>query len=181
MRERLVLGTLTLAAVLAVGSCTDDVGITSLPEVPVEVENFTATLNGANESPPRTTTATGTATISVVGDLILYTIHVTGITNVLFAHIHGPQVAGQNAGVVVNLCGTGAPAPACAASATPFTGVLASGVAGPQSGVSFASVLRWLRTDSAYVNVHTSDGNATPNEGPGDFPGGEIRGQIDTQ
>ena len=30
-----------------------------------------------------------------------------------------------------------------------------------------------------YVNVHTSDGVDPPNTGPGDFPGGEIRGQLD--
>lgn len=28
-----------------------------------------------------------------------------------------------------------------------------------------------------YVNVHTNDGVAPPDTGPGDFPGGEIRGQ----
>jgi hypothetical protein len=28
------------------------------------------------------------------------------------------------------------------------------------------------------VNVHTNDGDATPDTGPGDFPGGEIRGQL---
>jgi len=27
--------------------------------------------------------------------------------------------------------------------------------------------------------VHTNDGDTQPNEGPGDFPGGEIRGQIE--
>jgi hypothetical protein len=26
--------------------------------------------------------------------------------------------------------------------------------------------------------VHTNDGVAPPNTGPGDFPGGEIRGQV---
>jgi len=31
---------------------------------------------------------------------------------------------------------------------------------------------------NAYVNVHTNDGMAPPNSGPGDFPGGEIRGQL---
>jgi hypothetical protein len=32
----------------------------------------------------------------------------------------------------------------------------------------------------AYVNVHTNDGVAPTNTGCGDFPGGEIRGQIET-
>jgi hypothetical protein len=174
MTKRLVFGTLTLAAVLAVGSCKDDVGLTS---VPTEVENFTAQLSGANENPQRTTSATGTATISVVGGVVLYRIDVTGITNVTAAHIHAPNVAGMNAGVVLNLCGTGAPAPACVSG----TGVLATGVAAPNATVSFTSLLRWLRTDSAYVNVHTDDGVAPANTGAGDFPGGEIRGQIAKQ
>ena len=30
-----------------------------------------------------------------------------------------------------------------------------------------------------YVNVHTNDGVDPANTGPGDFPGGEIRGQLD--
>jgi hypothetical protein len=40
-------------------------------------------------------------------------------------------------------------------------------------------VLDRIREGNAYVNVHTSDGNTTPNQGPGDFPGGEIRGQVE--
>jgi len=28
------------------------------------------------------------------------------------------------------------------------------------------------------VKVHTNDGRGSPNSGPGDFPGGEIRGQL---
>jgi len=36
-----------------------------------------------------------------------------------------------------------------------------------------------LSTAGAYANVHTNDGVAPTNTGPGDFPGGEIRGQID--
>jgi len=36
-----------------------------------------------------------------------------------------------------------------------------------------------IRGGFTYVNVHTNDGMGLPNSGPGDFPGGEIRGQID--
>ena len=32
---------------------------------------------------------------------------------------------------------------------------------------------------NAYVNVHTNDGIAPVNTGAGDFPGGEIRGQVE--
>jgi hypothetical protein len=35
-----------------------------------------------------------------------------------------------------------------------------------------------MQSGNTYVNVHTNDGVAPTNTGPGDFPGGEIRGQI---
>ena len=43
---------------------------------------------------------------------------------------------------------------------------------------TFADVVAKMRSGGAYVNVHTNDGVAPTNTGPGDFPGGEIRGQI---
>jgi hypothetical protein len=41
------------------------------------------------------------------------------------------------------------------------------------------AVLEAMRNGNAYVNVHTNDGVDPPDTGPGDFPGGEIRGQIE--
>jgi hypothetical protein len=38
-------------------------------------------------------------------------------------------------------------------------------------------VVAAVESGNAYVNVHTNDGVEPPNTGPGDFPGGEIRGQ----
>ena len=35
------------------------------------------------------------------------------------------------------------------------------------------------RGGNAYVNVHEDDGVGDPNSGPGDFPGGEIRAQME--
>jgi hypothetical protein len=35
-----------------------------------------------------------------------------------------------------------------------------------------------LEAGNLYVNVHTNDFVAPTNTGPGDFPGGEIRGQL---
>lgn len=164
-----LLAVLTAVAV----ACSDDVG-------PAEVENFTATINAAQEEPTNASTATGTATISVVGGVLVYRIDVAGISNAVAAHIHAPAIAGVNAGVVVNLCGTGAPAPGCAGGAN-FTGVLAAGVATQVTGMSFDRLLTILRTDSAYVNIHTNDGVAPTGTGPGDLSAGEIRGQIERQ
>ena len=42
-----------------------------------------------------------------------------------------------------------------------------------------AAVVEAMRSSNAYVNVHTNDGVDPPDTGPGDFPGGEIRGQIE--
>src|SRR6266566_3943059 len=58
-----LLGGLTIVALLALGSCKDDVGITV-------TERFAATLSGANVVPtPITTTATGSAQFTYVGDI----------------------------------------------------------------------------------------------------------------
>jgi hypothetical protein len=44
--------------------------------------------------------------------------------------------------------------------------------------MSVEDVAELMDTGQAYVNVHTNDGVGAPNSGPGDFPGGEIRGDI---
>ncbi|MBI4541226.1 MAG: CHRD domain-containing protein [Gemmatimonadetes bacterium] len=130
-------------------------------------ENFNATLSGANEVPAVTTSATGTARLSLVGPTLLYRIDVASITGVTASHIHGPAPAGVNTGVRVNLCGAGS-APACATGTV--TGVLVTGTVTSVSGISFDSVLVLMRSGNAYVNVHTSAN-----------PGGEIRGQVARQ
>jgi hypothetical protein len=62
--------------------------------------------------------------------------------------------------------------------------VLASGeITAPNPGnacgwVTLDDVVAAMLSGNAYVNVHTNDGVAPTNTGPGDFPGGEIRGQI---
>ena len=153
------LSTLKIAlAVLLpiIPACSDD------PASPAT--SFTAALSGANEVPPVTTTATGSATLSVSGAAITYTVNVTDLQNdAVVAHIHVAQT-GANGPVRLNLCGTGAPEPAC--STTP-TGVLATGTNGTTLDITFDELLTAMRTGGAYVNVHTSANQ-----------GGEIRGQI---
>ena len=43
--------------------------------------------------------------------------------------------------------------------------------------IDLDDVVTALESGDTYVNVHTNDGVEPPNTGPGDFPGGEIRGQ----
>jgi hypothetical protein len=49
---------------------------------------------------------------------------------------------------------------------------------GDLEGRSLGSLVRQMRAGNTYVNLHMDDGVAPPDTGPGDFPGGEIRGQI---
>jgi CHRD domain-containing protein len=137
--------------------------------------NFTATLSGTNEVPPVTTPATGSATLSVSGGQITYTVNVTNLQNAVVAHIHIAPT-GENGPVRLNLCGTGAPQPAC----TSGTGVLATGANGTTVGtpaITFDSLLSAMRTGGAYVNAHTNLAGCTAGD-PGCNPGGEIRGQV---
>jgi hypothetical protein len=46
------------------------------------------------------------------------------------------------------------------------------------TGHPLADLVAEMRAGRAYVNVHTDDGVPSPDTGPGDCPGGEIRGQI---
>jgi hypothetical protein len=55
----------------------------------------------------------------------------------------------------------------------------AADLIGPLAGQPFSALVTAISEGRAYVNVHTNDGDAIPNERPGDFPAGELRGQID--
>jgi CHRD domain len=162
MRAHL-LGGLTIVALLALGSCKDDVGITVS-------ERFAATLSGASSRPtPITTTASGTASFTYVADIktLFYRIDVASIDSVFLAHIHGPADTGQTAGVVLNLFVPAAP------KGLAFSGTLAQGVGGDlgaPAGMTLDSLLVLMRNGHAYVNVHTRA-----------HPAGEIRGQVVTQ
>ena len=161
-----LFGNLTVTSVaLAVGvlACGDDNPVNP-------ATSFTATLSGGNEVPAVTTAATGTATFTINGAQIEYTVNVTGIENALQAHIHTGR-EGQNGPVRLNLCGTPDPAPS--PPCTSGTGVLVTGTSGTTVGdppITFDELVEAIRSDSAYTNVHTTQN-----------PGGEIRGQLVAQ
>jgi hypothetical protein len=141
-------------------------------------DNFVAPLSGDQEVPARDTPATGVAKFKLRedGTVLLYKLNVENITNVVAAHIHCGAV-GVNGPVGVTLFG-GPPAGGA------FDGTLAEGTittadANNACGwTDLASILAAIESGNTYVNVHTNDGVAPANTGPGDFPGGEIRGQI---
>ncbi|HEU4398721.1 MAG TPA: CHRD domain-containing protein, partial [Actinomycetota bacterium] len=140
-------------------------------------DNFAATLSGDQEVPVRDTQARGVATFKVGEDGALrFKVNVANLDNVFAAHIHC-GVVGGNGPVGVTLF-VGVPAGGV------VNGTLAEGIiTAPDPGngcgwVDLAAVLAAIGGGATYVNVHTNDGVAPPNTGPGDFPGGEIRGQV---
>lgn len=102
---------------------------------------------------------------------------VANITNVVQAHIHlGP--VGVNGGVVVFLYGPVAPDGGRVDGVLSEGHITAADLIGALAGEPLSALIAEIVAGNAYVNVHTDDGVAPPNSGPGDFPGGEVRGQI---
>jgi hypothetical protein len=172
-----------------------------------EAHNQSVHLSGAQEvftpapgaPSPADSTAQGQATIQIdrSGDSFDYKLIASNIDNVVQAHIHcGP--AGVNGPIVVWLYPTKTSTAALTgptgrhdgvlmqdtiqpANVRTFTASAANNAACPLATAgapTFAEVLEKIRSGGAYVNVHTNDGVAPTNTGPGDFPGGEVRGQT---
>ena len=139
-------------------------------------------LTGDEEVPARPTDAHGQSHVrlSKDGESMDFVLVANNISNVFQAHIHvGPK--GENGPIVVwlypNLTGPALGPPA----AGPHNGLLAQGTfnASHVIGMTWEAFLTAVEEGRAYVNVHTNDFVAPPNTGPGDFQGGEIRGQLD--
>ena len=196
-----------LAVAALVLGCTDDAAKTTAPRLSGAVvggtmaghdgsgsvnnddnggRRLTVTLlQGAEEVPPRVTPASGQISLRLLDDdHIGYTLDVADITNITMAHIHmAPK--GVNGGIVVwlypSVKGT-APLPG---GSGPVGRILVSGTfssadfRGALAGKTMADFLAAVEAGQTYGNVHTDDGIAPPNSGAGDFPGGEIRGQLD--
>jgi len=158
---------------------------TPLFAIAAQANNLGTHLAGRNEVPMRETLGQGQAIfrISDDGSSVDYKLIASNIDNVFMAHIHlGP--VGTNGPIVVWLYPSTAPLPGPFGSGR-HDGVLAEGtftaadLVGPLAGHSFSELLAAMRSAKAYVNVHTNDGVDGINTGPGDFPGGEIRGWLD--
>lgn len=140
---------------------------------------FMSPLSGDQEVPARLTEASGQAIFRLSDDqsTLTYRLVVDNIENVVASHIH-LGVFGVNGPVVAFLAGPFAP------GGGPVEGILAEGtitsanLVGPLAGMSLSVLVAAMRSGGTYVNVHTNDGIAPADTGAGDFPGGEIRGQI---
>jgi len=170
MRGKYLCG-LTAVALFGAAGCAGDLNPVASPS-----EQFEAALSGANEVPPVTTTAAGTATFWILEDsFLVYRLEVAAVDSPTAAHIH-EGAAGVNGAVIVTLYTR-----PTAASSRPglTTGPLRVGQFKPSqltqvpSGYGatpqerFDSLLRMMRAGTVYVNAHTVR-----------FGGGEIRGQV---
>lgn len=139
-----------------------------------------AKLIGFQESPPKLTAGTGTFSATITSSKLTYTLTYSGLSSDAFmAHIHFGQRS-VNGGIFIWLCGSAA-APGPAGTPTcPAKGGTVTGVATPASvqavgaqNVSagdFNGAIAIIKSGNAYANVHTVN-----------FPGGEIRGQLQAQ
>ncbi len=153
------------------------------PTLATEGGTFKATLTGYEEVPAISSPGTGQFQAKLTGNgaAIEYTLTYSGLQNAFAAHIHLGQT-GVNGAVSAFLCG-GGDKPSCPTSAGTVTGTIdPADVIGPAGqGIApgeFDELAAALQAGATYANVHTNDNVAPPNTGPGDFPGGEIRGQI---
>ena len=145
-----------------------------------------ATLDGFQEPPSVSTTASGTfaARISNDGTAIAWTLSYSDTEgDVQQAHIHFAQ-RGVNGGITVFLCTNLGNGPAgtqpCPAAPATISGTITAADVSPNIPATAAArtqglgtgeldeLIRAIRAGSTYANVHSTM-----------WPGGEIRGQID--
>ena len=201
MKKPVVLG----AVAALVAACASDQPLPTAVEVTVPLlaaggnqdHNLGTHLRGGEEvftpanpgdPTPADSHAQGQASfrINADGSSVDFKLIASNIDNVIMAHIHCGH-PGQNGPIRMWLYPvigpSGAPGPSGGGRQD---GVLASGTFSPTGIICPASavgvdmpLLDAIRAGLTYVNVHTNDGVDGSNTGPGDFPGGEIRGQLD--
>jgi hypothetical protein len=150
---------------------------------------YTAHLTGGNEVPSNLSLAQGQAMfwLNKDGTAIQYKLIAANIDNIFMSHIHN-AAAGANGPIVVWLYPHSPPAQLIVG---PFNGVLATGeitesdilaagnLAGVPEGQRLNALLAEMAAGRTYVNVHTTDNDPNTGPAPGDFPAGEIRGQVE--
>jgi len=165
--------------------------VTAAAAVAATDSNFGTHLKGKYEVPLRATNAQGQAFFRVAddGQSIDYKLIASNIDNAFMAHIHmsaavpGVDPKDQTGGIVVWLF------PSTAVVQGPkgagrHDGVLAEGtitvanLVGGLAGHPLSDLLAAIADGRTYVNVHTDDNDPATSNAPGDFPAGEIRGQL---
>jgi hypothetical protein len=163
----------TLAVLFVVGLVAVGVSVAGVNR------NWSVHADGSLEVPARDTQGQGQAIFQLSEDGLSldFRLNVSNIENVVASHIHvgAPAVNGP---VVAFLYGNAPPAGGRQDGVLSTGTITAADLVGPLAGQPLSVLVDEMRGGNTYVNVHTNDGVAAINTGPGDFPGGEIRGNI---
>ena len=124
---------------------------------------YVAQMSSANEVPAIAGSASGTATFTLNGKSLSYTVSVNGLSgNAAASHIHF-AAAGANGGIVYPFSAAAVQSGQVASGTIDLTQPVSNG----SGSISGDSLLTLLNQGLLYTNVHTAAN-----------PGGEIRGQI---
>jgi Cu/Zn superoxide dismutase len=162
MDTQVKLGAAAFVAVLvaagAVVACGND------PTAPrTTTTTYVAQMSGANEVPAVAGAATGTATFTLNGRTLSYTVTVNGLSgNAAASHIHF-GAAGTNGNIAYPFTAAAVQSGQVASGSIDLTQPVSNGT----TSISGDSLLSLFNAGLVYTNVHTA-ANA----------GGEIRGQI---
>jgi CHRD domain-containing protein len=154
---------LTLGLCLVVG-----LGVVSCNDATEDMQVFEATLSPQNEIPPRPSAASGKAQFLWDGTTMRFTIEIDDIQNIVQGHIHiGSSTVNGPVRVWLYQLPNKAPGPPVSTTdkVARFEGTFtAADVIAP---TTMPDLLAAMANGGAYANLHTSQ-----------FPGGEMRGQI---
>ena len=164
MEKRWQIGASALALVIAAaGMATDCSGDDGTTPTGPQTTTFVAQLSGANEVPAVGGSASGSATFTLSGKMLSYTVTANGLSGPAAAsHIH-VGVPGANGGILYPFNAAGVQSGQVASGTIDLTQQVANGT----TSISGDSLLSLLNSGQLYTNVHTAAN-----------PGGEIRGQI---
>ncbi|MCI0529076.1 MAG: CHRD domain-containing protein [Nitrospira sp.] len=184
MRKKFLLVLLMLAM---------SVFLSPVPGQSGPASDFIAVLDGQSQVPSRETPATGKVVFNFneAERKIQYKLTATNIENVVGSHIHLGK-PGKNGPIVADLAGPFPPGKGQKDGVLAEGAFAASHLLGPLRAVArgsqheedddllLAQLLAAMQTGEAYVDIHTDLGWAPAGHRPGNFPEGEIRGQIRT-
>lgn len=187
MRTRIVFSTAAVVLTAVAAGCAEQPTTYQLP-VHTEVSaskshsltNYQAHATGDQEVPARETLAQGQLKLQLSkdGESLEYKLIVANIENVVAAHLHR-GAAGFNGPPVVWLAGPFAPAGGRTDGVLAQGTITAADLINMPNGSAVADLIAAIEAGNIYVNVHTSDGDNSTGPAAGDFPGGEVRGQVE--
>ena len=142
-----------------------------------ENRTYAAFPNGNQQVPPVMTPAIGRAIFRLRdnGERLRFGLELRNVTNVVAAHLH-IGAAGENGPVALGLLSF--PAGGGQFNGPIFLDFSANDLTGPMTGFPLDALVEQMEAGNVYLNVHTDDGVAPQNTGPGDYASGELRAQL---